>query len=62
MSPKPDPRDRIPIFRERHPRVANMLYQMGLCVGTFFLLITIGRYAPKAKSRIEWKEYALMDR
>jgi hypothetical protein len=49
MSPKPDPRDRIPIFRERQPRVANMLYQMGLCLGTFFLLITIGRYGPESE-------------
>ena len=42
-----DPRDRIPSFRERHSWVASALYQIGLCIMTFFLAITIGRYGPE---------------
>jgi hypothetical protein len=41
------PRDRIPDFRERHPRVASVLYQIGLCVTTFSLAITIDRTMEK---------------
>lgn len=38
-----DPRDKIPGFRERHPRVTSALNQIGLCIMTFFLAITIDR-------------------
>lgn len=44
-----DPRDKISGFREQHPWVASVLYQIGLCVMTFFLAITIGRYGPKSE-------------
>lgn len=49
MAPKLDARDRTPGFRERYPRVASGLYQIGLCFMTFFLVITIGRYGPESE-------------
>lgn len=42
-------RDRVPGFGERHPRVASALYQIGLCVMTFYIAITIGRYGPESE-------------
>jgi hypothetical protein len=49
MAPMPDPQDKIPSFSERHSRVTSMLYQISLCIVTFFLAITIRHYGPKSE-------------
>lgn len=42
--------DQLVSFRERHPLVADALYQTGLCITTFSLALTIARYGPESEN------------
>lgn len=52
-----DPGDRIPGFRERHPRITSALYQIGLSVTTFFLVMTIQRTLGRICARVDELDY-----
>ena len=56
-----DLRDRIPGCKERHPRVASALYQIGLCVMTFPLVITIQRNMERICAREDEFELWIVD-